>query len=145
MKPDVEIKSGQAQDKALETIWRTRLQKARPDSPERQWAEWQTRYYEAKTSASPTPGNSSDYVGTYGDNRHVLLAGNRLFLQSGSGAPNPLLPLSDGSFAVEGANYYGVGSNRVRFVRSDGGAVTGIQQLVRHQPFQVATFDYTRK
>jgi hypothetical protein len=145
VKPDVAASSARAQEKALELIWRDRLQKAQASSPEGQWAAWQVAYYEAKAAPLPAPQEGSNYVGSYGDDRRVMMVGEALYYQRGKDPLNRLLPLKDGSFAVEGLDYYGPGSNRIRFVRNAQGAVTGFQQLVRHQPFAVATIDHERK
>jgi hypothetical protein len=143
--PDFPVSSALAMPKALEAIWRERLRKAGAASPEGEWSAWQASYYEAKAAPVPLPQNAADYVGTYGEDRRVFLFDGALHYQRGTGTSVRLTPLKDGTFVAEALDAYGPGTNRIRFVRGANGAVTGYQQLVRRQPFAVATFDYGRQ
>lgn len=147
VKPDAAVSSRLAPDKALELIWRDRFKKAATGSPEADLATWQLAYFEAKLTPVPLPADAAALVGTYGDKQsQVTLADGTLFYaDKGQAVPNRLLPLRNHDFVVEGRDYYGPGTNRLRFIREADGRVTGLQELIRHQLYAVATFDQARR
>jgi hypothetical protein len=76
------------------------------------------------------PAALSRYAGDY-DRATVIAAEGQLFFVGASGVRRPLTPLSDGTFLIVDAEVQPADQARLRFVDGPGGAVTGLELLVR--------------
>lgn len=142
--PDARTKASTARDKALALIWKDRGGKAAAGTSAREEALWHSLYHDAKVAQTPLGKSDLDLVGSYEDGFQVRQYGDWIFLHIGADPPNRLLPLANGTFAVEGRDHYGAGSSRIEVIRGPTGAVSAIRQLIRHRPSALARIEHGR-
>lgn len=142
--PDVVIAEDKALPQALSRIWGV-LKSDSTHSERASHADWVLAYLNAQLS--PVEVDSSrlqEYTGTYEGARKVWVEDRDLYYQREGQPRYSLLPLGQNLFAIEGMNRYGPGNYRVTFVRNETGRIGAMRTLIRHAPYQVATFEDKR-
>jgi C-terminal processing protease CtpA/Prc len=141
VRPDVEVKSKDALLKA-QSLALEKLQNKFQDEQRKEHVKWLLKSLYAELS--PVVVNESilkEYVGKYEGASTVTFKNGELFFQTGAKKEYRLVALDKNLFTVEGANYYGIGRQRMQFVRNEKGEVTKAITLVNYESGKIATFE----
>lgn len=144
VKPDVEVKSRNALLKA-QALALEKIKNKYGDERRKTHAEWLLKSLNA--ALAPIVVEKSlleSYAGKYEGQITVTLENGELFFQSKADKKLRLVALDKDTFTVEGADYYGVGRQRMQFVKNEKGQVIKAATLVNHDAGKIAVFEDKR-